>query len=75
MGDIQNHIAGHGGAFFQAVEFVTQYQGPPLPPDRKSVSFRVTIGATDRTLSSDEITQSRVALIELLRNAGYELRV
>ena len=68
-------IAANGGAFFQGVEFVTQYQGAPLPADRKSVSFRVTIGAADRTLSSGEITQSRAALIELLRNSGYELRV
>lgn len=75
VGDIQGQIAGHGGVFFQGVEFVTQYQGAPLPADRKSVSFRVTIGAADRTLSSDEITQSRAAVIELLRNAGYELRV
>ena len=75
VGDIQGQIAGHGGAFFQGVEFVTQYQGTPLPADRKSVSFRVTIGAADRTLSSDEITQSRTGLIELLRSVGYELRV
>ncbi len=75
IGDIENLITANGGAFFQGVEFVTQYQGAPLPADRKSVSFRVTIGAADRTLSSDEITQSRAALIELLRNAGYELRV
>ena len=75
IGDVESRIAANGGAFFQSVEFVTQYQGAPLPPERKSVSFRVTIGAADRTLSSDEITQSRAALIELLRNSGYELRV
>jgi phenylalanyl-tRNA synthetase beta chain len=75
VGEVATHITAGGGAFFQGVEFVTQYQGAPLPADRKSVSYRVTIGAQDRTLTSDEITQARAALIELLRKAGYELRV
>jgi phenylalanyl-tRNA synthetase beta chain len=75
VGEIEQSIAANGGTLFQGVEFVTQYQGAPLPPGRKSVSFRVTIGAADRTLSSEEITQSRTALIESLRKAGYELRV
>jgi phenylalanyl-tRNA synthetase beta chain len=75
VAEIQTRIASNGGRFFQGVEFVTQYQGAPLPADRKSVSFRVTLGAADRTLSSDEITQSRTSLIESLRNAGYDLRV
>ena len=75
VGEIEGRITADAGAFFQSVAFVTQYQGAPLPPDRKSVSFRVTIGASDRTLSSDEITQSRAALIESLRKSGYELRV
>lgn len=75
VGEIEARIAAGGGPFFQRVEFVTQYQGGQLPADRKSVSFRVTVGALDRTLSNDEITQARAALIELLRAAGYELRV
>ena len=75
VGDIESHIKAHGGAFFQAVEFVTIYRGASLPADRKSVSFRVTIGAVDRTLSSEEIARSRTELIESLRKAGYELRV
>ena len=75
VGEIEAKIAAGGGQFFQHVEFVTQYQGGQLAADRKSVSFRVTIGAADRTLSSDEITQSRTALIELLRQAGFLLRV
>jgi phenylalanyl-tRNA synthetase beta chain len=75
VAEIQTRISTNGGAFLQSVEFVTQYQGAPLAADRKSVSFRVTLGAADRTLSSDEITQSRTSLIESLRSAGYDLRV
>ena len=73
-GEIQSHIAAHAGALFQSVEYVTQYQGAPLPPDRKSVSFRVTIASAAHTLSNDEITASRESLMAALRTAGYELR-
>ncbi len=57
------------------LEFVRQYSGPPLADGAKSVSYRVTIGASNRTLSSDEITASRNSLIEALRAKSYDLRV
>ena len=57
------------------VAYVRHYAGHPLPDDRKSVSFRVTVGADDRTLSNDEISQTRAALIAHLQSAGYDLRI
>ena len=57
------------------VSYVRHYTGHPLPGDRKSVSFRVTVGADDRTLSNDEINQVRAALIGHLQSAGYDLRI
>ena len=56
-------------------EFVRQYVGPPLPDDRKSVSYRITVGAPDRTLSADEAGAVRTRVIEALQEAGYELRI
>ncbi|MBM3796694.1 MAG: phenylalanine--tRNA ligase subunit beta [Acidobacteria bacterium] len=73
-GEIQAQIAAHAGELFQSVEYVTQYRGAPLPPDRKSVSFRVTIASAAHTLSNDKISASREALMAALRTAGYELR-
>lgn len=58
-----------------SVEFLREYAGPPLAEGTRSVSYRVTIGAADRTLSSDEITASRAALIEALRARKLDLRV
>jgi phenylalanyl-tRNA synthetase beta chain len=46
----------------------------PLPPDKKSVSFRLTLGAEDRTLTADEVTKTRERVVEGLKAAGYELR-
>jgi phenylalanyl-tRNA synthetase beta chain len=46
----------------------------PLPPDKKSVSFRLTLGADDRTLTAEEVTRTREKVVEGLKSAGYELR-
>jgi phenylalanyl-tRNA synthetase beta chain len=75
VGKLHALIEQHGGANVLAVEFVTQYTGAPLPDDRKSASYRVTVGAADHTLSNEEINAIRAHLIDSLRNEGYELRV
>jgi phenylalanyl-tRNA synthetase beta chain len=75
VGDLELELASKSGMLVQSVEFVRQYIGAPLPGDRKSVSFRVTIGASDRTLSAQEITAERAHLIASMQAAGFELRV
>lgn len=74
-GDIEKQLRIAGGSDLVEIEFVRQYTGAPLPDDRKSVSYRLTLGALDRTLSSDELTVVRQRIIEALRASGYELRV
>lgn len=80
----ERHLAGDieaalvelaAGQDLLGVEFLRLYSGPPLNEGQKSVSFRVTIGAKDRTLSTDEVTASRTRLIEAMRARGYDLRV
>jgi phenylalanyl-tRNA synthetase beta chain len=56
-------------------EYIRQYSGPPLPPGFKSISYRVTVGSADRTLSSDEVGAIRNDIIDGMRALGYELRV
>jgi phenylalanyl-tRNA synthetase beta chain len=58
----------------ESVEFVRQYSGPPLPEERKSVTFRITIAAPDRTLTADEITAARSAITGHIRAQGHEFR-
>ena len=57
------------------VEFVGQYMGSPLAQDEKSLSFRVTVGAADHTLSAGEITAARERAIAAVQAAGYQLRM
>ena len=44
-------------------------------PGRKSVTFRLTVGSPERTLSSEEVGALRERIIEGMRRLGYELRV
>ena len=74
-GEIEQRLEQAAGNDLVEIEFVRQYTGAPLPEDRKSVSFRLTIGASDRTLSSEEVAGIRERVIQAMREFGYELRV
>jgi phenylalanyl-tRNA synthetase beta chain len=74
-GNLEAAIAGFAGPLMESVQFVRQYAGPPLAEGTKSVSFRVTVGSPERTLSSDEIAAIRATIIERMQELGYELRV
>ena len=56
----------------ERIEFVRQFI---KSEDVKSVTFRFTLGAPDRTLSSDEVTAFRDAAIARMRELGYNLTV
>ncbi|MGA2599377.1 MAG: phenylalanine--tRNA ligase subunit beta [Bryobacteraceae bacterium] len=75
VGDIERRLKDLGGSDVIGIEFVRQYAGAPLPEDRKSVSYRITVGAPDRTLSSEDVSAIRSRLIEGMQSDGYELRV
>lgn len=74
-GKLQAAITGFAGPLLESVEFVRQYAGPPLADGTKSVSFRLTVGSAERTLTSDEIAAIRAAIIAGMQGLGYELRV
>jgi len=75
VADLRNKVAGFAGDLLESIEYVRQYSGPPLANDTKSVSFRLTVGSPERTLSSDEAGAIRARIIESMRGLGYELRV
>ena len=75
VGDLHRKIKEFAGELLESIEYVRQYSGPPLPENTKSVSFRLTVGSLERTLSSDEAGAIRARIIEGMRGLGYELRV
>ena len=74
-GTLQKQAASFAGPLMESIEFVREYAGPPLPEGSKSVSFRVTMGSPERTLSSEEVSAIRAAIIAGMRGLGYDLRV
>jgi phenylalanyl-tRNA synthetase beta chain len=75
VGDIEKQLIRFGGAGLESVEFLRQYAGPPLGEGTKSVSFRLTVAAPDRTLSSEEVGAIRARIIGGMQDLGYELRL
>jgi phenylalanyl-tRNA synthetase beta chain len=61
--DIQRRLAAAAGGDLVEIQFLREYTGAPVPPDRKSVTFRLTVGASDRTLSSEEVGAIRERVI------------
>jgi phenylalanyl-tRNA synthetase beta chain len=74
-GRLRAELASFVGPLLESIEYVREYAGSPLPEGSKSVSFRVTVGSPERTLSSDEVGQIRTAMIEGMRGLWYDLRV
>jgi phenylalanyl-tRNA synthetase beta chain len=73
--------AGIGGMIREAagpacdrVEYLYAYRGKPLADDQQSMTFRVTVSSPDHTLTNEEVTAARNAIIDRLRQSGYELR-
>ena len=69
---IEKQMARLAGAALVGIEFVRDYA---LTPEQRSISFRITVGAPDKTLSSDEVAVARSRVINGLTSAGYELRL
>jgi phenylalanyl-tRNA synthetase beta chain len=74
-GLLETRVKSFAGPLVESVEFVRQYTGSPLEEGKKSVSFRLTAGSPERTLSSEEVSGIRTRIIEGMRGLGYELRV
>jgi phenylalanyl-tRNA synthetase beta chain len=74
-GNLEFEIRRFAGDLAETVEYIREYQGDPLPPEKKSMSFRLVAGAADHTLTADEITDLRNKIIDGLSSLGYELRV
>jgi phenylalanyl-tRNA synthetase beta chain len=72
---IQDTLASLAGDALVCIEFVRQYAGAPLEEGKKSVSYRLEVGATDHTLSNEEFSEIRGRIIDRMQAQGYELRV
>lgn len=72
IGDIRSALEKLAGEPLLSIEFLREFA---LPSGERSLSYRLTVGATDRTLSTEEVGAIRSRIIEGMRAAGYDFRI
>jgi phenylalanyl-tRNA synthetase beta chain len=72
IGDVESELSRHGGADLLSIAFLRPFI---LDDGRRSLSYRLTVGAPERTLTLEEVNAIRGRVIEGMRQAGFELRV
>lgn len=72
IGDLEDALTRHAKPDLVSIQFLRDFT---LPDGRRSLSYRLTIGAPDRTLTSEELSAIRTRIIAAMREFGYELRV
>lgn len=62
-------------SFLQDVDFVDEYKGAQVPEGKKSVTMRLILGSSEKTLTSSEIESCANTVIKFLtKNIGAEMR-
>ncbi len=74
VADIQSGLRSWAGSDLALLEFVRQYDGPPLPQGQKSVTYHLEIGAADHTVTAEEVTEIRNRIMDGMRQQGYDFR-
>ncbi|HYZ84489.1 MAG TPA: phenylalanine--tRNA ligase beta subunit-related protein, partial [Bryobacteraceae bacterium] len=72
---IEDALVAASGSDLASIEFVRQYDGPPLRAGQKSVTYHLEIGAPDHTVTADEITRIRNRIVNELRDLGFDFRI
>ena len=72
---MQRILSGIHNELFHGAAFVDEYHGKQIPEGTKSVTIRLTIGSTEKTLTSAEIEACSASDVKkLVKNLGAELR-
>jgi len=72
IADVQSALEKLAGDILLSIEFLREFK---LDDGIRSLSYRLTVGASDRTLSAEEVGVARSRIIDGMRSAGYELRL
>ena len=68
VGELEACIRRAGGRYLKDVELFDVYKGAPIPPDRKSVAFSLTLRADDQTLTDEHADECVAAVLAALRD-------
>ncbi|HEX2185469.1 MAG TPA: hypothetical protein VHN78_08180, partial [Chloroflexota bacterium] len=72
---VASSIQRTGAPLVESVTFTDLYVGEPLPPDTRSLTFRVIYRAPDHTLTNEEVAAVREKIVQAAeRQTGAKLR-
>ncbi len=72
---LESIIRTSAGDLLESVQLVDEYRGNPVPKDHRSLAFRLTYRAADRTLTADEVQVSVDRVVaSLSEKTGATLR-
>ena len=66
---IREALGGAGVKVLESVAVVNEYRGPRVGADQRSLTFRLTFRAPDRTLEAAEVDRAETRLLEALERA------
>jgi phenylalanyl-tRNA synthetase beta chain len=66
---IREALGGAGVKVLESVAVVNEYRGPRVEADQRSLTFRLTFRAPDRTLEAAEVDRAETRLLEALERA------
>jgi len=78
IADVQSALQKLAGDPLISIVFLREFALPSGAEGKagaRSLSYRLTVGAPDRTLSAEEVGVVRSRIIDGMRSAGYELRL
>jgi phenylalanyl-tRNA synthetase beta chain len=64
---VEEVLARAGGDLLEGVAIESDYRGPELPPGHRSVAFRLTFRAPDRTLRDSEVDELEARMLAMLK--------
>ena len=73
-GRVEDVIHSSGGALLRDVRLFDVYRGQPLAADERSLAYRLTFAAEDRTLIEEEVNEAVDAVIAAVRGIGGRIR-
>jgi len=74
-GEVLDVLRGYVSPLIESTELFDYYKGKNIPPDKKSLGFRVVYRSKDRTLTDSEVESEHGALVEyILKKTAGALR-
>ncbi len=73
-GEVEAVIRKKGGALVEAFELFDVYEGEQIQKGFKSLAYKITFRAKDRTLTDEEVNASMDKIIATLEQMGAQLR-